>query len=972
MKQIVFAVLAFFAVAIAANAQQGTADVRGRVVDSSMAAMPGVAVVVRNQDNGQFRETVSSPDGSFFLSAMSPGVYRVEAMIEGFRPYVRADVRLEVGRTTTVEVPLEVGGLSEVLTVTGEAPLVDTSSKELGGHVAAEEFLEVPSFNRDFTGVLAMLPGVVAVKQTTTFGAAIEAGGQNSRNVTYMLDGADNNDALSRGSQGSQARVPLEAIQEFKLLTSQFDAEFGSTSGGVVNAVTKQGSNLFHGSFFEFFQDQRLTAKEYFVKQKGLAEAPTKQNQFGGTVGGPILKDKAHFFFSLERIILDQGFTMNVPSRPDLNRTDFGISRVWNTFIRFDNQINSANTWGVRWLRDSSPQPLQLTSTWTHMRGGAELDLDQTMVGTLSSVIGSTKVNTFKVTRVSENLTFGNPIANYNGIDQTKVPPALNYASFQDGGSIEASIRDLYSYIADDVFSWFVPNKAGDHELKFGINFNNSPLHLQNYQTGNGLFTFANDLAFNAADPRTYPERLSIRVPGKSDFETKATYVGVFAQDKWKVSNKATLSLGLRYDLEVLKTPNGENPLFAGRSEQYPLDLNNISPRMGMSYVLDGEGKSVLRGGVGLFYQQTGLTFVNPMFTDGRNSTSFLVNYPTNNIDPGPRSGQFPTDPRLVNGPVVNYAAILSLFPPAGTPQRNTGTVRFDNPDRTVPYARQYSIGYQTQVGDSMSVSADVVRSESRDQYMLKDLNPPVRATGLATGAVTRTNPLVGTVGEFATRVDTLVNAGYINYTSLQLAVTKRPTHGVSARVSYSYSKGRGNTATGQADTVNSQFLNDLRLDTDEGPTSSDRPHILSASSNIDVPKTGGLRVSVVVQARSGLPFSLINSANDADRNGITTNEYLTAGTYSGTGLDAISVDYAGGRNGARNKTFASVDLRMGYSFRLPGGRTVDAHVDVFNLTDAVDYVAPAGDLRTPATFLRYTAVQGATRSAQLNFRYGF
>ena len=314
----VAAVFVLCAMAIV-SAQQGTADLRGRVVDSQQGAMPGVTVVVRHQESGTFRETTSGADGSFFLSAMNPGVYQVEATLDGFRPYRRSDVRLEVGRAVTVDVALEVGGLEETVTVSAEAPLVDTTSKEVGGHVSAEEFVNTPSFNRSFSGFLGMVPGIVSTVSTSTFGGdTISVGGQGARNVNYTMDGSDNNDGLTGGGTSSQARVPIEAVQEFKVLTSQFDAEYGGTSGAIVNAVSKQGTNVFHGSGFAFYQDQNLSAQNYFAKKQNLAEAPTSQQQYGGTIGGPIVRDKAHFFFSVERIIMDNGVTVNIPTRPDL------------------------------------------------------------------------------------------------------------------------------------------------------------------------------------------------------------------------------------------------------------------------------------------------------------------------------------------------------------------------------------------------------------------------------------------------------------------------------------------------------------------------------------------------------------------------------------------------------------------------------------------------------------------------------
>jgi hypothetical protein len=328
----------------------------------------------------------------------------------------------------------------------------------------------------------------------------------------------------------------------------------------------------------------------------------------------------------------------------------------------------------------------------------------------------------------------------------------------------------------------------------------------------------------------------------------------------------------------------------------------------------------------------------------------------------------------LLNGPVVNHAAIDALYPP-GTLQRNTGTVNFDNPDRAVAWSRQYSIGYERQLTASTAVSFDYIRSEQRDQYMSMDLNPPLRSTPLATGSITRTNPIVGSVGEFAGRVNNIVNAGWIDYDTFQVAVTQRPTRGLTGRVSYAFSNGRGNTSTGQADTINSQYLGELRLDGPEvGPTSVDRPHILTIAASYDVPRTGGLKVSGVFQGRSGTPFSLVDTNFDADRNGLTGNEYLPAGTYRGNGDDPYEVDYDGGRNGARGPNYLSVDLRAGYQFRLASNRTLNLFLDVFNLGNRTNFANPGTDRRQTSTFLNLTSVSASsfTRTIQLNARFGF
>lgn len=982
LRRFVLLSLTLLAFTGSALAQQGTADLRGRVSDQQGAVLPGVSIVVRHQESGLFRETVTGADGTFLMSAMTPGMYEVTAELASFKKYSQRDVRLEVGRTTPVELRLEVGGLTEAVTVSAEAPLVDTTTQEIGGRISQQEFVDTPSFNRNFAGYLGMLPGVVATISATTFGAdSISVAGQNVRNVNYTMDGSNNNDTFNGGNGGAQARVPVEAVQEFQLLSSQFDAEYGLTSGGVVNSVSKSGTNRLRGAAFVFFQDEKLSSLEYFAKKEGLEEAPSKQQQFGGVLGGPIVRDKAHFFGSVERILLDSSVTTNIPTRPDLNRADVEFSRVWNTYLRGDHQINQANTWGLRWLRETSPQPLQIQATnHTPSRHEAETDVDWTVVGNLTSVIGSTRVNTFRVSAVSEDVFFGNPNFNTNGHDQQILLPQLNFLSFQDQQSARASRRLDVAYGADNVFAWFLPGKGGDHDMKFGINYLYSTLRSQDFGNQNGTFSMNTDVAFNGSVARTYPERLSVRVPGPVDFLMDGHFIGLFAQDRWKLNNNLTINYGARYDIEILPTPNQENPLFADDPDGYPMDLNNIAPRLGFAWSLDEQGRSALRGGAGVFYQRTAYAFLTNMFSSGRNSDSFIVNFPTNTFDPGPRQGNVPTDAMLVNGPVVNTALLNSMFPP-GTRVRNGGTVRFDNPDRINPYSRTYSIGYERQVGSNMGVSVDFIRSEQRNQYVLMELNPLVRNGTLATNSVSRTNPLVGTVGEWAASVQTIEPVGEINYNSVQVSGTKRYGNNWQARISYAYSRGRGNLPTGQADVPDSQFLGDLNLDNEYGPTNVDRPHILTMTGSYDVPRTGGLKLSGVFRARSGTPISLRNTTFDHDSNGLTNNEYLAPGTYTGAAPDAASpnsipytVEYDGGRAGARGPGYMQADLRAGYRIQLGGGRTLDAFLDVFNLGNRANFSNPLVDQRLPATFLRLLDVsdEGPTRTAQINVRYGF
>ncbi len=961
------ALLAMF-VAASAAAQQGTSEIRGRVTDSQGAVLPGVTVVVRDQDSGMFREMITSADGTYFISGIRPGRYEVTAELAGFKKYTGRDVVIEVGKTAALDVRLEVGGVEELVTVTGESPIVDTTSKEVGGHISSRELIDLPSINRNYIGFVGLLPGIIPNISTESFGSdSINVNGQDARNNNYLLDGANNNDDAIGQRAGTQARTPLESIQEFQVITNQFDAEFGRTTGAVINAVTKQGSNRFRGSAFSYLQDAGLTEKDYFARKNNLDKPDTKRQEYGGTFGGPIVRDKAHFFVSVERILIDEGVTINIPPRPEFNTTTTEKTRVWNTLVRFDHQFNANNTWGVRWLREYSPQYNQVIGTVTLGASREEDDLDQTVVGTLSSVLGNTRVNTLRVAWTQEDVSFANPCFNGNGHKQIDCKPTLAFQSFTDQQSSVAQARVNDAYQIENTFSWFLPGKMGDHDLKFGLQYQYVGVRSEAHDNLNGTFSFGRSNApFNPADPRTYPDRLTIRVPGTSASYVKGQYYAAFVQDKWKMNDRLTLSAGIRYDLEVIPTP-GVNQPGLGAVGSYPVDKNNWGPRVGFSYDIGGTGRNVLRGGYGLFYDKTHFDLgITGLFTAGVLSDSFTVNFPTNAADAGPRNGQLPTDLFLVNGPTVNRSLLNQLYPP-GSRVVNTGTVALDNPDRKVPRSQQATAGYERQLRRDLSFSVDFVHVWARDLFISRDLNPGLRAAPVPTSALVRIHADL-----FRAAVNQLVNAGETDYDALQMQIEKRFSNNYSTRVSYTLSNARGNTSAVGAPASGFQLLDDLRLDLNEGPTNVDRRHNFVVSGSALVPRTGGLTVSWVARALSGLPFTLVNANVDPDRNG-SQSEPLPAGTYRGTGDDAWEVDFESKRNGARGPGFFQIDLRLGYRVRPRGDMTLDMFADIFNITNRANFVGPSGDQASP-TFLLLTSLRdgGVARTAQLGVRVSF
>jgi hypothetical protein len=894
-------VVALLMLAGPAAAQQGTTEVRGRVLDAQGAVLPGVTVTVRNQETGMYRETVSGTDGTFIASGIVPGRYQIVAELQGFKKFDRKDLVLEVGKTASIEVSMEVGALTETVNVTTESPLVDVTSKEIGGNITSETLVQLPSVNGNFIGFIGLLPGIVPSISTESFGSdSISVNGQDPRNNNYSVDGGNNNDDVIGQRAGMQARTPIEAIQEFQVITNQFDAEFGRTSGAVINAVTKQGSNVVRGSAFGFLQDGSLTTKDFFAKQKNLTKADTSYQRWGGTVGGPIVRDKVQYFLSLERFAIDRPNTIVIPARPDLNDQQTTKDRVWNTIIRGDHQVNANNTYSVRWLRETSPQVNQIiapsaTQAATARSAREESDVDQTLATNFNSVLSNTNVNTLRVTWTRENVAFANHCFNTNGRDLSKCEPTLSFQDFVDQQDNTAQARINDAIQIDDTMAWFVPNKHGDHDVRVGVQYEYSGAANQNQGNLNGTFSFGvSDAVFNSADPRTYPDRFSIRVGGPSIFYEKAHYVASFVQDKWRLNRRLTMSLGLRYDVEIIPLSETDDPLVDG----YPIDKNNFQPRVGVTYDL-GEGRSIVRGGYGRFYDKTHFELIGGLYTGTPFTSSFTVNFPTSAADQGPRNGQFPLDPFLVNGPVINRTLLDQRFP-GGQLLRNTGA-SWDNPDRTTPYTDQVTVGYERQLGSNTAVSADYVHAISRDLLMSQDLNPGLRATTAVTSALVRQGSAVlsGAVAElqakypgfgaFTTAVTEPQNVGKIDFDALLLSVNKRFSHNYSARVSYTLSYSRGNTSGNGVPASGFQLLDDLHLELNEGPSAFDTRHNFVVSGQALVPHTGGLNASWVARALSGSPFSLLNATIDPDRNG-TSAEPLPEGNYSGSGTNAFTV----------------------------------------------------------------------------------
>src|SRR5262245_57134510 len=286
-------------------AQTGTGDIDGRVLDESKAAVPGATVTAKNPNTGLSRSTTSSASGTYHIGSLPAGRYDVTAELSGFSTQVHQGVNVLIDSAATLDFTMKVGGQQETITVTGEAPLIETTTSDVGDLITSTMVENIPLNGRKFQDLSLLVPGTRPANYydpTKTEVGGISYSGATGRNVIINVDGGDNNDGVVRGLL---QQFTAEAIQEYKVTTQRYSAEFGRSTGGVVNVITKSGTNETHGSLFGFGRNEHLNSLTFFQDQQNIEKPPFKQYQFGGSLGGPIKKDKAHYFLAYERNIRD-------------------------------------------------------------------------------------------------------------------------------------------------------------------------------------------------------------------------------------------------------------------------------------------------------------------------------------------------------------------------------------------------------------------------------------------------------------------------------------------------------------------------------------------------------------------------------------------------------------------------------------------------------------------------------------------
>lgn len=955
-------------------AQQSTGHVAGRVADEQGAAVPGVLITGTSRETGFVRTDLTDREGLYQLNALPVGNYDIVAQLKGFTRVESQAIVVNVSQTTDLNITLRVAAIAETVSVVGKSPLIPTTSSSVGQVVDISRIESIPLNGRQFANLAAIVPGVgIGFNSDLTKGLQYtpQIGGGNGRNINYQMDGGDNNDDTVGGLL---QLFPLEAVQEFNVLAYRFDAQYGR-GASVMNVVTKSGTNELRGTWFTLFRDDALNAKTFTEAINKIPKQDYRRYQFGGSAGGPISRDKAHFFAAYERTQQDTKQAVNtlglLPGEDGVYDTPFRENLLT---AKVTTTLGAPHYLAVRYARNTNSQP-----------NGAGLRAAPSAWSTSSNTFNSLNVNHNWMTAAARLNEFVFQYADFaNEIPGSSSSPFLMFPNGVTSGSnpVAPQSTEQTKWQFRDDLSWTASEWGGlAHEVKAGVNWIHEP-HLFISTTGGsaGFYTMAsNDL--------NGPVQQVQVIGGASAVNIPLDLYSLYIKDDWRVTGRLTLNIGLRWDyVDGLDIDQSRNPNFqamqaAGRAGRFAgtvlddfgkdpkSDLDNIQPRLGFALDATGDGRDVIRGGWGIYtdFAYTNTNALTPAIDAvGGSGLVFLAVNPSGIRKP---DGTF----FRASDPLASIAA-LNVVNPNLPPL--TGVIL--SPRLEQPFTYQTNIGWAHEFSADTAITADYVRAEGRD------LNVRLRSNTIVDG-----RRYLGDLGlqPNSIAIRTGISRGTSLYDGLILGLRRRFSRGFDATASYTFS--RSVSSIGSAsDELDQNLVQDIRNPfgpvQDAPSMRTDARHRVSISAVVQAPL--GLHVSPILLYRSALPA---HSFEGLDLNGDGNVNDKTASAYRYTGLSAdgrATFQEAGACktvNCSRRAPYSQLNLRISRSVPLNRDARMEIIGEMFNVFNASNPFIPIMTRRLSAggaplaSFMQPTAFAGdfqqpEQRIGQLGVRFTF
>ena len=944
------------------SAQTASSALVGSTHDGKGTPLPGVTINATNKETGLVRSTITGSDGAFRLPSLPVGTYTITAELEGFATVTVEAVKLNVATERTLEISLSPASVEESITVVDDAPLVQ-SSPSIGTVVSQSELENLPLNGRQFANLASLAPGTsltVNSDPTKPGQQTIALNGGIGRNVNYIIDGGDNTDDTIGGALQN---FNLESVQEFKIQTQQYKAEYGRSTGGVLSVVTKTGTNQFAGSAYGFYRKDSLNSETETEKNSGVGKQPYERKQYGASFGGPIVKDKAHFFATWEKTQRDTSYTIAtdgtlanldgqsipVPFSDELGtaKASYDISAKQYLQVRYGYQKN-ADKYGASPL--TAPSALGTVSNdYSSVLAGHTLQLGP---GALNELV-------LQYTKFKNTIT----------ADSTD-PSILFPSGARTGqnGNTPQQTKQTKRQLKDD-FSWSQEIGSGRHDFKVGINYIDEPTLQAEFTTGvNGIYSLLTDQPGSPVVDITF-------FGGFAGVSTPVKQYGGYVQDDWSIGDRLKLNLGVRYDYwkgfdidqrtnpiwQTLSTQTAFHEFYladfqGGRGGKLKNDSNNYAPRLGFTYDVKGDGRHLVRGGWGIYYDfpYTNATILFPSFAVQSN---YGVSYNVHDAN-GIRNanGTFfqpgqPLPPNQIPG--------AEAFPPNDVA----------SPTLSTPQSTQASLGYSIQVNNWLGLNLEAVTIDYTHLPFSMPANPFLDANGQP--QATRRFPEFGAFRLWYGR-------GKASYDGANLGVHARFAK-FELQGFYTYSKTKGNVLAGadefriynagqQPDLgggarggVPADPLNPL-CGACFGPLFTDARHRVTLGGTYRA--LWGIDVSGIFRYHSAAPYTVFFNR---DING----DGLLLDLGPGTGISHV--------NSGTTHSFSQLDLRLAKEFHFGSKASVEVIGEVFNVfneTNPAGYInvfdANGNPIGKKPTLFAGDPLQGEQRLAQLGLRVRF